>query len=216
MFHHLLFPWIIIIESVLLLTAVGISYSSENEALESAVGPHLLHIVTISLLIITFINPSKEARQYTRVYAWTNLGMDNVALFLMLFRYSQSAELKLAGPTDTFTFTSYVMIVLLLILVDVHNVSFSYDIKTSGAPEAPEASEAWEEPEMIESEEMIRESILPTTNSFKIKFKPPVRLRTQSPVVPSAAPMQVNNLNLRFFSTADAHKRQHPKLIEIV
>ena len=207
MFHHLLFPWIIIIESVLLLTAVGISYSSGNEALESAIGPHLLHIVTISLLIITFINPSKEARQYTRVYAWTNLGMDNIALFLMLFRYSQSTELKLEGSSDTFTFTSYVICVLLLILVDVHNVSFSYDLKPK---ENPVEKSVGAETQSLEPEpQFIKENaLLPTRNPLKINFKPPVRLRADS--------VKVNNVSLRFFSSPNTHRRQHPKLIEIV
>ena len=214
MFHHLLFPWIIIIESVLLLTAVGISYSSGNEALESAIGPHLLHIVTISLLIITFINPSKEARQYTRVYAWTNLGMDNIALFLMLFRYSQSTELKLEGSSDTFTFTSYVICVLLLILVDVHNVSFSYDLKPTRNPvEEPLRSrslEAGAETQSLEPEPQFIEknALLPTKNPLKINFKPPVSLRADS--------MKVKNVSLRFFSSPNTHRRQHPKLIEIV
>ena len=124
----LLFPWIIIIETIALLLCVAIAYSSSNEAIESAVGPHLLHIVTISVLLITFVKPSKEARAYARVYAWTNVVMDNIALFLMLFRYSQSENLKL-GTADTTHFILYIISVLFLVMIDVHNVTFSWTIE---------------------------------------------------------------------------------------
>lgn len=137
MSNKLLFPWIIVIETILLLLIIGTAYSSDNEAIESAVGPHLLHIVTISLLLITFINPSEDARSYARVYAWTNVAMDNIALFLMLFRYSQTETLHL-GQLDAAHFTLYVVFVLVLIVIDIHNVTFTWDHDAGGAaPEPP-------------------------------------------------------------------------------
>jgi len=126
MSNKLLFPWIIVLETIVLLMIIGTAYSSDNEAIESAVGPHLLHVVTISLLLITFINPSEDARSYARIYAWTNVAMDNIALFLMLFRYSQTETLHL-GKLDAAHFTLYIVLVLILIVFDIHNVAFSWE-----------------------------------------------------------------------------------------
>ena len=130
MVNKLLFPWIIVIQTIVLLVTVGVAYSAENEAIESAVGPHLLHIVTISLLLITFITPTKEARSYARVYSWTNLAMDNIALLVMLFRYSQRSALKL-GDEDLVHLVLYIVSVLILVVVDIHNITFTWDVKES-------------------------------------------------------------------------------------
>ena len=136
---QLLFPWIIILESIVLLAVIGIAYSSNTEALESSVGPHLLHIVTISLLTITSIEPSEEAKSYAKVYAWTNMGMDNISLCLMLFRYSQSTALHLRGSPDSFYFGSYVVGIILLIIIDTHNISFTFRRAPPKSPKSPKS-----------------------------------------------------------------------------
>ena len=101
---------------------VGVSYASNNKLLESTVGPHLLHVVTISLLIVLATNPTEVSRSYAKIYSWTNLGIDNVTLTFLLYRsISQDADVNV-------DFALYIVCVIVLLIIDVHNVSVSYEI----------------------------------------------------------------------------------------
>ena len=202
----LLFPWIIVIQTIVLLVIIGTAYSSDNEAIESAVGPHLLHIVTISLLLITFINPSEDARSYAKIYAWTNVAMDNVALFLMLFRYSQTETLHL-GTLDAAHFTLYVVFVLVLIVIDIHNITFSWD---HGGPTAQKQTYASEK--STETQATSQETS-ETQETPETEVAPSRVTRYQEAAV--WTPIHAPKLSVRNF-VVPLHlgmtKRQHPSL----
>lgn len=110
------------VQIITLSALVGVSYASNNKLLESTVGPHLLHVVTISLLIVLATNPTEVSRSYAKIYSWTNLGIDNVTLTFLLYRsISQDADVNV-------DFALYIVCVIALLIIDVHNVSVSYEI----------------------------------------------------------------------------------------
>ena len=112
------------LETSTLVGLLTIAYLIDEEAIESTVGPYLLHTITISLLIMLLIKDDSDgAREYAKVYSCTNLVVDVSALVLMLFRYEMTLHEKShrrQNAAHLALFCSYIVIIGVLLIIDVH------------------------------------------------------------------------------------------------
>ena len=205
---QLCFPWIIFIEISLLVTILGLAYSIGQEAIESTVGPHLLHVITVSLLTMSFVRNIEETNSYAKVYAWTNLLMDNFAMFLMLFRYSQSTTLELRNDeSEVALFAVYISCIVGLIIVDIHNVSFTFPIVSTTLPFVEKQFSKDSEDEGME--DMVPMKVMSSTEDNGVALRAVTAVRARA--LPFIVPMNLL-YPPKHVSSTDFHCRQHPSL----